>query len=330
VTGLDLLAPSRPVVDVPARRPGSARRSSHVDMCWPDGAPGDPAVEVVLTAAAADIVTAPDGVGRIAEQASLRTTVAPDREVRAICADPDPAGLETLVGLRAVSGWRAATRQLVPAGLLSPLGLLLDEVPIAVLLSFYAGLRAGTIGPTRGAARHMRDMCAGWATGATPMRSLDAGDWVPLPDLAPVPPPTGTDPLASEPRPPLGPGRLRRARRIDVVPGEVITVDATFRDSWCDPVDGEGVLHEYVVTAQVDRDGVLLALQAEPRVLPYGECPRAAAAPQVLVGGHIGAAARSVPEELAGVSSCTHLNDLLRSLACVPALAAAVGDDSAL
>ena len=328
MTGVDLLAPSRPVAEVPARRPGSARRSSHVDMSWPDGAPGDPAVQVVLTAAAADIVTAADGTGRVLGQASLRTTVAPDREVRAIVADPDPGGLDALVGLRAVSGWRAATRELVPAGLLSPLGLLLDEVPIAVLLSFYAGLRAGSIGPTRGAARHMRDMCAGWATGATPMRSLDAGDWVPLPDLAPVPTDRAADALATELRPTLATGRLRRARRIDVVPGDVLEVDATFRDSWCDPVDGEGVLHEYVVTARVDRDGVLVSVRAEPRVLPYGECPRAAAAAQALVGRPVDEAARSMPEELAGVSSCTHLNDLLRSLACVPALAAAVGDDA--
>ena len=328
MTGVDLLAPSRPVAAVPARRPRSARRSSHVDMSWPDGAPGDPTVQVVLTAAAADIVTAADGTGRVVDQASLRTTVAPDREVRAIVADPDPGGLDALVGLRAVSGWRAATRQLVPAGLLSPLGLLLDEVPIAVLLSFYAGLRAGTIGPTSGAARYMRDMCAGWATGATPMRSLDAGEGVPLPELAAAPSDTGTDLLATERRPPLAPGRLRRARRIDVVPGDVIEVHATFRDSWSDPVEGEGVLHEYVVMARVDRDGVLLELQAEPRVLPYGECPRAVAAAQALVGRPVDEAARSVPEELAGVSSCTHLNDLLRSLACVPALAVSVGDAS--
>ena len=39
--------PARPVVDVPRRVPGSVRRSSHVDMTWPDSAPGDPDGTVV-------------------------------------------------------------------------------------------------------------------------------------------------------------------------------------------------------------------------------------------------------------------------------------------
>jgi len=201
---------------------------------------------------------------------------------------------------------------------------LFDEVPIAVLLSFYAGLRAGRVGGAINAgsmSAHMRDLCAGWATGATPMRSLDVGDGVPLPVLVPVPGDPGDDPLGAEPRPLLAPGRLRRTRRIDVLPGDVVQVEATFRDSWFDPVDGEGVLHEYVVTATVDTDGVVLALCAEPRVLPYAECPRAVAAAQQLVGRHVAAVAAAMPAELTGTSSCTHLNDLLRSLACVPWLA---------
>jgi hypothetical protein len=111
----------------------------------------------------------------------------------------------------------------------------------------------------------------------------------------------------------------------DIVLGEVLQVEATFRDSWADPVDGEGVLHEYVLTAAVDRDGTLLSATADPRVLPYGECPRAAASPQLLVGQHVAAAA-GLP---AGTSSCTHLNDLLRTLACVPGLALLAGDDAA-
>ena len=103
-------------------------------------------------------------------------------------------------------------------------------------------------------------------------------------------------------------------------------MDATFRDSWVDPTDGEGILHEYVVTATVDRDGTVLSISADPRVLPYGECPRAVESPQVLVGKHIGSAADVMPTDLSGTSSCTHLNDLLRSLACVPALAAQARD----
>lgn len=294
-------------------------------MSWPDGTPGDPAAALVLAAAACDVVTSADGVGEVVRQATLRTTLAPGRLVTGVEATPDPGGLERLIGLRAASGWRAAARTIVPEGLLSPLGLLLDEVPIAVLLSFYAGLRAGMVGDpvmAQSFSGHMRDLCAGWATGATPMRSLDAGGGVPMPLLVRVPGEIRDDPLGTEPRPLLAPGRLRRTRRIDVVTGEVHQVHATFRDSWCDPVDGEGVLHEYVVAAEVDVTGVVIAISAEPRVLPYGECPRAVAAVQLLVGQHLESTLTSLPDGLTGTSSCTHLNDLLRSLACVPALAA--------
>lgn len=321
----DRVAPARPVVTPPARRPGSVRRSSRVDMSWPEGVPGDPSAPLVLEASARDVVTSLDGTGRVVGQADLHTSLEPGRRVTGVTASPDPGGLEQLVGLRAASGWRAAARQLVPDGLLSPLGLLLDEVPIAVLLSFYGALRAGTLGDSvhGGAyATHMRDLCAGWATDATPMRSLDSGAGLPMPLLVPVPRDTGDDPLATEPRPALAPGRLRRTRRIDVVPGEVVEVQATFRDSWCDPVDGEGILHEYVLVAQVDAAGLILTIAAEPRVLPYPECPSAAAAAQHLVGLHVATAATTMPTALGGPSSCTHLNDLMRSLACVPRLAA--------
>src|SRR5205085_197798 len=159
-----------------------------------------------------------------------------------LVADPPVAGLESLIGVRAASGWRAASRELAPEGVRSPIGLLLDEVPIAVMLSFYAGLRAGaTRPPDASAATFMRDVCSGWATGSTLMRALDSGARAPLPRLVPAPAEAPTDPLASEPRAPLAPGCLRRTRRIDVLPGEVTVVDAHFRDSWCDPVDGEGV-----------------------------------------------------------------------------------------
>jgi len=299
-------------------------------MSWPDGVSGDSAATVVLDAVARDVVTALDGTGHVVAEAGLVTTVAPGRTVTGVQVQPASVDLGELVGLTAARGWRAATRRLVPEGLESPLGLLLDEVPIAVLLSFYAALRSGNLSGTLNprAAAFMRDLCSGWASDATPMRAIDAGGGVPLPDLVPVPRDDEDDPLASEPRPSLQPGRLRRSRRIDVVPGDVLRVDATFRDSWSDPVDGEGVLHEYVLTADVHPDGTLLSVVAEPRVLPYGECPRAAASPQLLVGKHVGTAADALPSDLAGAASCTHLNDLLRTLACVPGLAERAGDEA--
>src|SRR5690242_17474750 len=151
-------------------------------MSFPDGVPGAPGAPILLTAAARDVVTAVDGTGRVLADASLRTAATADRVVTELVAEPPLPGLESLLGLRAASGWRAASRELLPDGVVSPLGLLLDEVPIAVMLSFYAGLRAGTTrAPDAAAATFMRDVCAGWATGATLMRHLDAGERAPLP-----------------------------------------------------------------------------------------------------------------------------------------------------
>jgi hypothetical protein len=293
-------------------------------MSFPDGTPGAPGARIVLTSAARDVVTAADGTALVVADAALRLEATGERVVTDIVAEPALAGLKTMVGRRAASGWRAAARELVPDGVVSPLGLLLDEVPIAVMLSFYAGLRTGSTRRPQGSstAHFMRDICAGWATGATPILALEAGEKVPLPASVPAPAASYDDPFASEPRGPLGVGCLRRSRRIDVMPGEVIVVDAHFRDTWSDPAEGEGVLHEYSLAVELAEDGTVLRIEAEPHVLPYGECPRAARAPQSLVGRHVGEAAHTLPPELAGAASCTHLNDLLRAIACVPALAA--------
>jgi hypothetical protein len=64
-------------------------------------------------------------------------------------------------------------------------------------------------------------------------------------------------------------------------------------------------------------------------VLPYIECPDAAASAGRLTGMSVAELRRRVRQELTGISTCTHLNDLLRSLADIGALAAAVDSDAA-
>jgi hypothetical protein len=65
---------------------------------------------------------------------------------------------------------------------------------------------------------------------------------------------------------------------------------------------------------------VVGAIAAEPRVLPFPECPGAADAVGDLVGCSLSELSRSVPELLTGIRSCTHLNDLLRALGGVAGL----------
>ena len=274
-----------------------------------------------------DVITDAVGDGHVVGAASLDCVVAVDRSITSISADPDEPALKALIGRVAHRGWRAAASEVVGAD--SVLSSLLDDVPIALLLSSYGALRHGTLDmvSVQPLMAHMRNLCAGWAEGATPMRTMDAGLPMPLPGVVPLPAARQTDPLATEPRLALQPGEVRRTRRLDVVPGSTATVFADFRDSWCDQDGNVGVLHEYVVTATLASDGVITSIAAEPRVLPYDECTLAAASPQRLVGRDIEDVAGEVRAG-AGTATCSHLDDLLRTLATVPRLVTSfsVGD----
>ncbi len=116
---------------------------------------------------------------------------------------------------------------------------------------------------------------------------------------------------------------MRRRRRVDVwLDGEVLQVDAHFRDSLWD-VDGtELALHEYTLAASVDRTTRRIkGLSATPRVLPFPECPGAAPHAEQLVGMRVDAFRTSVQETLRELEACTHLNDMLRCLGEVHHLA---------
>jgi hypothetical protein len=97
--------------------------------------------------------------------------------------------------------------------------------------------------------------------------------------------------------------------------GRALVVDAMFRDSHFDGDGTESAVHEYGLRAEIDPETLrLIHLEATPRVLPYVECPAAAASASRLVGFHLADVRDRVRAELVGTSTCTHLNDLLRSL----------------
>lgn len=312
-------ATRRPQLRTPPVPAASIRRSSHIGVHWPPDHDDSGSEELLVHGAVRDVLTDLAGAGRVVGDATLDCVVAPDRSIAAVTATPAQPRLETLVGRSARSGWRAAARDVVGAD--SALGTVLDDVPIAVMLSSYGALRQGALDATtvRPLMLHMRDLCAGWAHDATPMRTIDAGRPLPLPGVVPVPEGEVLDELVAEPRAPMVPGEVRRSRRLDVTPGEPVRVAAGFRDTWCDGDGAEGVLHEYVLIATLDSAGVIRTIEADPRVLPYTECTLAAASPQRLVGRRIEAVADEV-RAAAGRATCTHLDDLLRSLVAVPAL----------
>ena len=66
---------------------------------------------------------------------------------------------------------------------------------------------------------------------------------------------------------------------------------------------------------------IVTSIEAEALVLPWQECPRALASAQRIVGWPVVELRAAVREELVGTSTCTHLNDTLRVLADLSALA---------
>jgi hypothetical protein len=119
----------------------------------------------------------------------------------------------------------------------------------------------------------------------------------------------------------LPPHAMRRSRRMDVTPGPLASIDVLYRDSHVDEDGTETIVHEYTISASVDTsDGVLVSCSAAPRVLPWVECPAAALSASRLVGLPVSGLRRHVRDTFLGTSTCTHLNDTLRSLEDIPAL----------
>ena len=175
------------------------------------------------------------------------------------------------------------------------------------------------------------DLCAGWKAGGTIMQGFAENNppVVTGPDAPSLD--GGDDPLAWHELPgPLPVQGMRRRRRIDVLPaaddpsGQALwSFDAHFRDSYRDD-EGETVVHEYTVVGHVDAaTQVVLDAEATPRVLPWFECPEAAASAGRLAGRSLDSLRAGVRAEFLGATTCTHLNDMLRALADVGILARA-------
>jgi hypothetical protein len=161
------------------------------------------------------------------------------------------------------------------------------------------------------------DVCAGWAEAGSMMLHIRGQREIPTPDGPEVP----TDREGWHPMPDLVAGALRRQRLIERTGDDVW---AMFRDTYARPDGTTSVLHEYTVKALVSDDrsddisgdggGRIVACVATPRVLPWAECPQAAASAGRLVGQRVGDLRALVRNDLVGTSTCTHLNDLLSSL----------------
>jgi hypothetical protein len=173
---------------------------------------------------------------------------------------------------------------------------------------------AGTPGRAPGSVRRTAD-------GGTIMNDVDATGRPPVVTGPSAPPLATGDHLGWHETGRLPPHAMRRNRRMDVTPGPLASIDVLYRDSHVDEDGTETIVHEYTVSATVDTaDGVLASCAATPRVLPWVECPAAALSAGRLAGQPVSGLRGHVRDTFLGTSTCTHLNDTLRSLEDIPAL----------
>jgi hypothetical protein len=294
-------------------------------MLRPDGIEG----RLMLVGRGRDLETAADGSPWVLAAARMEAEVdfAGDWSLRSLDTDPPRPALAAVVGANAGAGFRGKVLAADPAvadeaGLLHQL---LDDVPVTTLVSGHAWgaetERRGDRTAPAGRSFFGRDMCAGFADGGTLMNRVDEVGKPPIVTGPAAGELRTDDPWAWHDLPALPPHGMRRARRTDIVPGDEPRVDVLYRDSYARPDGLETVIHEYIVELRF-RDREIHTIRATPRVLPWVECPAAAASAERLVGVPLDGLRTHVRKTFVGTSTCTHLNDTLRSLEDVPGLLA--------
>jgi len=324
-------APRNPQGPAPLRQPNSVRRTSSLDVTWPHGY-GQPAH---FQGRSRDIYTpASGGAPIVIKDDALIANLAQDRTIHDIASEPVRPGIQALVGCRGGGYLRGALDEALPLERTdgSPLYLLIDDLSGASLVSGWAWSRwkddwlpkdyvQNDTAATREARRQrMESICTGFRPGSSALDDLDGHHQ----NFAAVPPLTNPDdPLGWHELTQHSGVAFRRARRIDAWrEGDRIHIDVMFQDSATVPEGGRVAIHEYRIEAYADvRTLTLQSVTADPRILPYPECPNAPSNVHRLIGTPLRELRTTVLEKLRRVDGCTHLNDALRSMAEVSILA---------
>ncbi len=328
------------LTSLPGLAPGTVRRTVSLEISPdPDWSAG-----LRVTACGRDLLAGADGP-RVLRATRMTVTIDAASRVTGIESQLPASVTEPLIGAAAARGFRARLAGLDGLDPPSLESAVLDELPTVRLISGYARMieltgadgvtgaaqadAAGGPGTTARQPLHDRrspmvGICAGWAPGATADTRVRAGipllkGTPPAPAMTSMTPHFHAEP-ASQPR------SMRRRRILDVAPRpEGYEIFGYFRDSHFDAELREGALHEYEVHARAaaDEGCTLEHIDVVPHALPFGECPLAAPNAAGLAGASLRDVTATVRERLAGTRSCTHLNDTLRFLRYVPALAEA-------
>jgi hypothetical protein len=287
---------------------------------------------VVALLAGQDLATDADGgasvVGRYGAEVPIDATTG---AALGFAGDAAAGDLADLVGAGVRSGFGRRVAACLPreAESRSLRYSLLEDLAGAFLVSGYAPLRAGLLAGDAEAAKqlapHQADICVGWAEGGPVHRALAEHGHTAVPTGPAAPALERADPAGWHPLALLGPGTVRRRRRLDVTRGPQgrLLVQSHFRDSYASD-EPEMVMHEYTIDAAVD-DGRIARIEVDARVLPWEACPGAVASAARVVGVPVDDLARIARTELVGPTSCTHLTSTIRSLVDVRGLVPFVG-----
>ena len=326
-------APRSTANPAPARPANSLRRTTSIDVSWPDGT-DQPRLFVGRVR---DYRTggAAGEPGEVIGTAEMRAVLDDDKTIRSISATPEPGRLQEIVGHRAGGHLRMFIREIMPELVVQavPLYLVLDDLSGSALVSNISWSmwdpalmldRRSNLSDeefeTMMAGR--ANVCWGLAEGnsgltfrrdVTEVAAADAGELRNMAD------PLGWHEFAET----EGPG-FRRARRIDVWRDPatgLLTIDSAFQDSAKKADGGRTAIHEYLLRVTADLDTLeVLSLEPEARILPFPECPGAIHNTRRLVGSSLAEIRDEVLRQLRGAEGCTHLNDAMRALADVPVL----------
>lgn len=330
-------APSQPIGVSPLRRAHSVRRTMTLEATWPGGLRGP----TVIAGHCRDGWTGdPHAPPQVLAEDRL-SAEAQDRTIVSLSAMPPRPGLVALEGARPGGKFRGILNEALPgereAG--TPLYLMLDDLAGTTLVSRWAWSRwfpgwatAPTEEGRKAHAEAMLGNCLGLRPGSrgivdqgAPVLQQNSSDVGPIRNPAD---PHGWHAFGEL----TGEIQFRRARRIDAWrEGGTIHVETHFQDS-SNTREGVGrrALHEYLLWAEADANtGLLTAIDARAGTLPYGECPGAIANLRFLIGKPLADLRTTVLQMLRRTNGCTHLNDVVRSLAEVPAMLAAAPQEIA-
>ncbi len=305
---------TNPLDQLWSHRPNSVRRTSTLSAT-----PGEHWAGFSVVGVARDAVFDADGELVTTSAGRLTAQVDPMGNLESVEVTDEHGTRSLTQELRGKSigaGFRQQLSRLdPPVGDSSLIGTLLDDLSGLRHIAGYGRIVSEPQIPGMLANSPQVGTCAGWmAGGVAAMASSESilGDLPHAPTISElvIGPGDWHDEIE------LPAGSMQRRRLLDVLPKADGTTEMQmwFRDSLHRAIDDDGALHEYIVRAHLDADGLLADAKAEPRSLPMGDCPLAASHVELLEGRTVSQIDEGVRAHLRSELGCTHLNDAMRFL----------------